>query len=100
MAIEAETPHTPTPDERVAANFLSRPIFLEIRKAIIHTTGNERKAAANMPGALVTKVVNKILASRSTISILIKSSPLAEFLSHDGSRVRFAMTIPTNRALM
>ena len=61
VAIDAETPHTPTPEERVAAKFLSRPILLEMRKAIIHTTGNERKTASNILGALVTKVVNNMV---------------------------------------
>ena len=55
VAIDAETPQIPTPEERVAEKFLSRPIFFEIRKANIHTTGKERKAAAKMVGALVYK---------------------------------------------
>ena len=100
VAMEAETPQTPTPEERVAAKLRSSPIFLEIRKAIIHTTGNERNAAASILGALVTKVVSRILAPKSTMAILMKSSPLAESFNHDGIRVTFATTIPTNKAIM
>ena len=100
VAMDAETPHTPTPEERVAAKSRSRPILLEIRKAIIHTTGNERKTATNILGALVTKVVNNILAPKSTIAVLMKSSPLAESFNHEGKRVTFVTTIPTNKAIM
>jgi hypothetical protein len=63
-------------------------------KAIIHTTGKDRKAAAKMVGALVTKVVSKILAPKSTIAVLINSSPLAESFSHDGTRNKFVIAIP------
>jgi len=71
-----------------------------MRKAIIHTTGNERKTANNILGALVTKVVNNILGPKSTIAVLMKSSPLAESFNHDGSRITFVTTIPTNKAIM
>src|SRR5208283_313549 len=96
VAMAAETPQTPTPEERVAEKSLSSPIFLEMRKAKIHTTGKDRRAAANIPGALVTKVVSKILAPRSTIDILMKSSLLAESFNHEGNWIRFVAIIPTN----
>ena len=63
-------------------------------------TGNERKTASNILGALVTKVVNNILAPKSTIAVLMNSSPLAESFNHDGSGVTFVTTIPTNKAIM
>ena len=48
VAIEADTPHTPTPEDSVAEKFLSRVNFLDMRYGAIHTTGNERKAAASI----------------------------------------------------
>ena len=51
VSIDAKTPHRPTPEKRVVAKFRSRPILLERMKAIIHTTGNERKTASNILGA-------------------------------------------------
>lgn len=74
VAMAAEIPQIPTPEERVAAKSRSSPIFLEMRKAMIHTTGNDRRAAANMPGALVIKDVSRTLAPRSTMAILMKNS--------------------------
>ncbi len=70
-----------------------------MRKATTHTTGKERKAAAKMVGALVTKVVSKILAPKSTIAVFMNSSPLAESFSHEGMRNKFVITIPTSNAI-
>src|SRR6185437_3937389 len=84
VAIDAETPQIPTPDDRVAEKFLSNPSFFEIKNATIHTTGKDTNTAANVMGALDIKDVNKIFAPKSTIAILINNSPLAEFINHVG----------------
>lgn len=98
--MEAETPHMHTPEERVAKKFLSSSNFFEIRKANIHTTGKERKTAVKMVWAFVKKVVSTILAPRSTIAVLINSSPLADRFSHEGIFIKFVITIPATNAII
>jgi hypothetical protein len=85
----------PIPNEIVAAKSLSKqPIFLERINDTIQTTGKERNAAARMLGALVKRVVKRILAPRRTIAVLIKSSALHVFLSQFGICKTFVMTKP------